>query len=273
MLELPESYHLARQAKKLLTGREIKQVQVLQTPHKFAFFGKTPELIPSMLEGQTFEETTYHGGILEFQTADYMIYFSDGASLRFYEKKEDFPKKHQLAILFEDGTGLFMSVRMYAVLNVCEKGTCTDGYYISSSTKLNPMDEGFSFEHFMSLVPPDSKLTLKGLLATEQRIPGLGNGVLQDILWDAGFDPRFHVRDLSDSDFHTIYDSVCRILRKMCEDGGRDTESDLLGRSGGYIGQLSKKTLQEPCMKCGGPLEKAAYMGGTIYFCSHCQKR
>lgn|GEM_PF-2077218 len=32
----------------------------------------------------------------------------------------------------------------------------------------------------------------KAFLATEQRIPGLGNGVLQDILWTARIHPKLH---------------------------------------------------------------------------------
>ena len=56
----------------------------------------------------------------------------------------------------------------------------------------------YTFEYFWSLYPGNhKKLTAKAFLATEQRIPGLGNGVLQDILWDAGIDPRFDMRSLS----------------------------------------------------------------------------
>jgi len=59
----------------------------------------------------------------------------------------------------------------------------------------------------------------------------------------------------------------------MCKEGGRDTENDLFGNKGGYVSQLSKNSLYEPCMKCGYEIQKAAYMGGTIYFCEKCQKR
>ena len=39
------------------------------------------------------------------------------------------------------------------------------------------------------------------------------------------------------------------------------------------VSQLSKKSLDEPCMKCGTVIRRAGYMGGTVYFCEHCQKR
>ena len=50
-------------------------------------------------------------------------------------------------------------------------------------------------------------------------------------------------------------------------------EKDLFGNKGGYITQLSKNSLHEPCMKCGHEIHKANYMGGTVYFCEHCQRR
>lgn len=116
-------------------------------------------------------------------------------------------------------------------------------------------------------------MSAKEFLATKQRIPGLGNGVLQDILWDAGIDPRFDMREAAEADFEALYVSVRKMLRKMCECGGRDTEKDLFGNKGGYITQLSKNSLYEPCMKCGYEISKANYMGGTVYFCEHCQKK
>ena len=96
---------------------------------------------------------------------------------------------------------------------------------------------------------------------------------MQDILWDAGIDPRFNMQNATEEDFKTLYSSVKKILGEMVAQGGRDTERDLFGQKGGYITQLSKNSLHEPCMKCGYEIHKASYMGGTVYFCEHCQKR
>ena len=143
-----------------------------------------------------------------------------------------------------------------------------------SMMKPNPLTEEFTYDYFRNLYQADAKkMSVKAFLATQQRIPGLGNGVLQDILWDAGFDPRFDMRKMLDDDFRTLYDSVKKILGEMTAKGGRDTERDLFGEKAGYITQLSKNSLYEPCMGCGCEIHKAAYMGGTVYFCEGCQKR
>lgn len=132
----------------------------------------------------------------------------------------------------------------------------------------------FTWDYFRSLYPADGKKrSAKEFLATRQCIPGLGNGVLQDILWDAGIDPRFDMREASEEDFRRLYTSIRTVLKEMCEQGGRDTEKDFFGNKGGYITQLSRNSLYEPCIKCGHEIHKANYMGGTVYFCEHCQKR
>ena len=134
--------------------------------------------------------------------------------------------------------------------------------------------DGFSYEYFRSLYPEaDAKMSVKTFLATEQRIPGIGNGVLQDILWHAGLDPRCDMRSVTDAEFHALYDALRKTLRAMCAAGGRNTERDFFGERGGYACVLSRETLGTLCPKCGGTIEKTAYMGGTVYFCSGCERR
>lgn len=41
-----------------------------------------------------------------------MIVFSDGVTPRYYENPKDYPKKHQLALMFDDDTALICTIRM-----------------------------------------------------------------------------------------------------------------------------------------------------------------
>lgn len=274
MLELPESYTISGQMKRTLTGKIISYIEVLHTPHGFAFFHGDIKSYGDLLEGQTVVDAVCHGGMIEMDTEDCMVVFADGAYPRYYEDKKKFPKKHQLAIYFDDETAVFVSIQMYGFIYVLPKGKCTEGYYISSVSKTDPLCDEFTFEYFRSLYPANhKKFTAKAFLATEQRIPGLGNGVLQDILWDAGIDPRFDMREASEEDFMALYTSIKKILKEMCEGGGRDTEKDLFGQKGKYTTQLSKNSLLEPCIRCGHEIHKASFLGGTVYYCENCQKK
>lgn len=274
MLELPESYTISKQIEQALSGKIISYIELMHTPHKFAFFHGEKDKFSDWLEGQRIVGAAYHGGMVEVDTEDYMIVFADGAYPKYYEDKKKFPKNHQLAIYFDDETAVFVSIQMYGFISIYPKGECTEEYYISSSSKPSPLENEFTFDYFKSLYSANGKkMSAKAFLATEQRIPGLGNGVLQDILWDAAIDPRFDMRDATQEDLRSLYTSVRKLLKEMCELGGRDTEKDLFGNKGRYITQLSKNSLNEPCMKCGYEIHKASYMGGTIYFCEHCQRR
>ena len=273
MLELPESYTIAKQINELLTGKIISHIEILKTPHKFAFFHGAVDKYEEYLEGQTITGAVFQGGMVQINTEDSMIVLNDGAYPRYYDDTKNFPKKHQFAIYFEDETGIFVSIQMYGGITVYPKGECTDEYYRSSSTKPNPLTDGFTFDYFKSLYPVGKKLSAKAFLATQQRIPGLGNGVLQDILWEAGIDPRYPMQDAPEEDFRALYDAANQILKAMADKGGRDTERDLFGQKGNYITQLSKNSLNEPCIRCGCEIHKTNYMGGTIYFCERCQRR
>jgi formamidopyrimidine-DNA glycosylase len=115
------------------------------------------------------------------------------------------------------------------------------------------------------------KLSAKAFLATEQRIPGLGNGVSQDILWHAKIHPKRKINTLSGEEFKQLFRSVQTILNKMTELGGRDTEKDLYGNNGGYLTKMSKNTSGSTCPDCDGLIIKETYLGGSIYYCRNCQ--
>lgn len=183
MLELPESYTISSQIEECLTGKIISNIEVLHTPHRFAFFHGDIKNYGDLLEGQIVMSATWHGGMVEMDTEDCMVVFADGAYPKYYDDIKKFPKKHQLAIYFDDETAVFVSIQMYGIIFIFPKGKCTESYYISSSSKIDPLCDEFTFEYFRSLYPVShKKLSAKAFLATEQRIPGLGNGVLQDIL-------------------------------------------------------------------------------------------
>ena len=116
------------------------------------------------------------------------------------------------------------------------------------------------------------KLPLKAVLATEQRIPGLGNGCLQNILWAAQLHPRRKLNTLSEAEINGLYESVKDTLKAMTAAGGRSTENDLLGQPGGYQVVLSAETKARPCPRCGTEILKEAFLGGSIYTCPECQQ-
>ena len=72
-------------------------------------------------------------------------------------------------------------------------------------------------------------------------------------------------------DMDALFCSVKSTLLEMKTRGGRDTEKDLFGLSGGYQTFLSGKTIKHHCRVCGGGLIREAFLGGNIYYCPVCQ--
>lgn len=272
MMELPESATLAAQMNEAVRGKRVRSVLVGTSPHKFFFTEDGGAEYEKRLAGKAFGEALPLGIYLEVAAGDMAFLAGEGLALRYCAPGGEMPGKHQLCIGFEDGSALYGSVSMYGGAWVYPAGSFENPYYLVAREKPSPLTGAFDEAYFAGIVAAAKPtLSAKALLATEQRIPGLGNGVLQDILLRAGIHPRAKLSSLSDEQLTGLYRSLKATLAEMTEKGGRDTERDLFGNPGGYRCLLSAKTWKEPCPLCGGKIEKANYLGGSIYWCEACQ--
>lgn len=275
MIEIPESYALSQQLNQTIKGKTISYVKANQSPHSFAWYYGNPDDYDNLLSGKTVGMSYPVAGMIEVEVEDCRMVFFDGPFIRFYDNLKKVPKKHQLYVEFDDGTALVCTIQMYGGLwafHESELSKIDNKYYLGAKEKPSPLTDQFDREYFRSLRTDDSgKLSAKAFLATGQRIPGLGNGVLQDILYLSGIHPKRKMSEVSDEEYDRLFDTLKDTLKKMAEQGGRDTEKDLFGNPGGYQTFLSKKTAWTPCVKCGYELRKDNYLGGTIYYCEHCQ--
>jgi formamidopyrimidine-DNA glycosylase len=274
MMELPEALTIAGQINKTISGKRISGITVSHTPHKLAWYYGDRQKYRELLVGKTIGGAEAHGGLVEIAAGNANILFGEGVGIRFHGPHEPRPARHQLLIEFGDHSALSASVQMYGGLGSFPAGELDNPYYRVAKDKPSPISRTFTKVYFDRIIsaPEVKKLSLKALLATEQRIPGLGNGVLQDILFKAGMHPKKKVRTLSEKDIKILFDSLKATLSAMAAQRGRDTESDLFGNPGGYKTVLCKNTVNKPCPACGTIIKKEAYMGGSIYYCENCQR-
>ncbi len=274
MMEIPEAAVIASQLNETVKGKKTLQAEAEHSPHKLTWYHGDPKAYPELLRGKTIAEAYPLGGTLEIRAEDAFIALSEGTNLTFVPPGMPLPQKHQLQLMFEDGSALFVSVQMYGGILCFRMDEVTNPYYLVAKSKPSPLLDVFDRAYFDAILASveDQKLSAKMLLATEQRIPGLGNGVLQDILYNAKIHPKRNTASLEAWEIDAMFASIKDTLREMVEKGGRDTERDLFGVQGGYTTKCSKLTVGKPCGICGGNIEKAAYMGGSIYFCPSCQK-
>ena len=254
MIEIPETYVLSKQIEETLVGKTIKAATANAHPHSFAWFSGDPAAYNAMLESKkvtgTNPGTGYTcGGNTEILCDDMLLVIS--TPIKYHESGKKLPKSHQLLLEFEDGSHMSCTVQMWGSM-FCAPRTDKEALGHFTNTHLpDPLTNAFDEAYFDALWN-DTKQTLsaKAFLATEQRIPGLGNGVLQDILFNAHIHPKRKLTSMDDKDKENLFRSVKSTLLEMKDCGGRDTEKDLFDNSGGYKTILSKNTLPYPCRRC-----------------------
>ncbi len=274
MIELPEAIVISRQLNETISGKKIKNVIAAQSPHKFAWYHGDPHKYHDLLVTKEIGIANAYGSWIEISAGDVMISFCEGASPRFHAENEKRPQKHQLLIEFKDLTAISASIQMYGGLFCYREGELKNECYLQAKEKPSPLSDQFNKAYFLKILslPGVNGLSAKALLATNQRIPGLGNGVLQDILFNAKIHPKRKVDTLTESDREILFNSIKSTLSEMVSSGGRDTEKDLFGNPGGYKTRVSKNTAGKYCPRCASIIKKEAYMGGSIYYCTGCQK-
>ena len=273
MLEIPESKVMSLQIEDVLAGKRIAKVLTATSPHKFAWYNGDPAEYNNLLFGKQVLSSRGHGMFVDICCDDNtFVIAGDGTNIRYYPSPEKCPEKFQLQIIFDDNSCIAFTVAMYGGIWAC-KEEFQNSYYQGSLHSISPLNDSFDESVFEKIFQSTTKdLSMKALLATEQRIPGLGNGVLQDILFNGGIHPKRKKSTLSDFEKRELFHSLKISLSSMTEQGGRDTEKDFFGQNGKYKTILSKNTVNQPCPNCGNNIVKEAYLGGAIYFCPICQK-
>ena len=214
MIEIPEGLALAEQLNKTVQGKRIARVEVLRSPHKFAWFQGDPLAYPDLLAGQTVGRRAVLAARWNSKPAARVWRSPKAPPGSIHADQADVPAKHQLLLEFEDGSALSLSVRMYGGILCFRLAEAENEYYLLAEKGLPPLSAGHSIgRYFEGLAAPvePAKLSLKAFLATEQRIPGLGNGCLQDILYNARLNPKRKLGQISAEDLRRLVPGSSRI--------------------------------------------------------------
>ncbi|MFN2251570.1 MAG: hypothetical protein ACK2UL_06590 [Anaerolineae bacterium] len=258
-----------------LPGKVVRAVELLTSPHKFAFASGDQADYERWAVGESVGRTTARGANTYTQVgpARSLVLGHGGARILLHETEDTVPRKHQLHLAFDDGTHLTVSIQGWGSVGLMTPEEIAGNEYLSKPG-VSPGGDEFTWEHFADLltqVGPGDKRSVKYFVISEPGVLGVGNGYTQDILFRAGLHPRHRVSDLTAAQGRALYDGVRSVLAEAIELGGRDTEHDLYDASGGYVPVLDRRAVGRPCPSCSTPIEKASYLGGAVYFCPACQ--
>jgi formamidopyrimidine-DNA glycosylase len=275
VFELPEFVTLARQINETVTGKIVRSGSLGNSPHKFVWYNRSHEEFAALTAGKTVGATRTRGKWL-FMPLDpgYLLLFGEcGGKLLYHAPPAILPQKYHLWLAFADGSALSALTQMWGAMELYEAGLETERQYVKGM-RPTPVEPGFTFAYFSALIAElltGEKRSVKALLTQEQLVPGLGNAIAQDIMFRAGLHPRHPIGDLSQAQQRALYNAIQATVNAVIAGGGRDDESDLFGRPGGYQRLMDSRAAGQPCPTCGAGVEKIQYLGGACYFCPRCQ--
>ncbi len=276
MFELPEYVVLAEQANTTLRGKVVHSGCLGNKPHKFVWYNRTHEEFARLTQGKTVGRARAQGRWLFIPLeAGYVLVFGEcGGRLLYHAPGSKRPDAYHMLIAFEDGAVLSAMTQMWGAMELFDKGQECERQYIKDM-RPTPTDPEFTFAYFSGLIEgllQGEKRSVKGLLTQEQLIPGLGNAIGQDIMFNARLHPRHPLADLDLDRQRVLYEAIVTTVQQVIEAGGRYDEYDLYNRPGGYVRLMDKNATGRPCPKCGTAVEKMQYLGGACYLCPNCQR-
>jgi len=275
MFELPEFITLARQANEMFEGKIIAEGHLGNSPHKFVWYNRKPEEFAALTAGKRVGRAVSKAKWLfvPLEPGYVLLLGECGGKVLYHVPVANLPDKYHLLLRFEDGSSLTAMTSMWGAMELYEAGKEQERQYIKDM-RATPADPGFTFAYFSALIHEvltGEQRSVKGLLTQDQLIPGLGNAIAQDILFRARLHPRRSLADLDPGQRRDLYAAILDTVREVTKKGGRNDETDLFGKPGGYVRIMDSHAAGKPCPECGRTVEKIQYLGGACYFCPKCQ--
>lgn len=264
MPELPEIASRAREMQKELTGKTIKEIEVLQPK----CLNVSARKFKSALEGAKLKGTTYHGKWLFTETSKgyLLINMGMGGEILLVDKKS-MPEKWRIAFHFKDRTTLALNFWWFGHTHYA---ATLDKHTMSA--KLGPNAIDVTLAEFREMLAK-RKGAIKSFLLNQERIAGIGNAYVHDILFFARLHPLRTIDTLSDDEIEALWNGIQKGLKPALKKRGAFYERDLHGKRGGFkmkdivVGYREGK----PCPACGDSVVKIKTGSTSSFICPKCQ--
>lgn len=277
MIELPEAITIARQMNQEVQGKRIAEGERGAPVHKFAFCNRPPAEYVEILRGKRVGAARDHGGLIlvDLEPGYVLTLGGGGERIILHPAGAKVPGKYQLLLRFADETSLSVTVQGWGSLQLLDQEALDShlSRWLGAGC-VSPLSREFTLGYFREMLGrlgPDDPTSAKLFLTSKPGVRGIGNGCLQDLLWHAKIHPRRRIAELTPGEQRALHAAIRTTLTSMTDQGGRDSELDLFGRPGRYQRILHSKSVGQPCPGCATPIERQAYLGGSVYFCPACQ--
>lgn len=274
MPELPEVETIRRTLNKLVKGKTIENVSVY-----WPRLIKQPEDVNQFcdaLKGETIHDVKRRGKFLIF-SLDTLSLVShlrmEGRYGLYPSEKQTEPHTH-VVFHFNDQTELrYRDVRKFGTMHLFQKGEEHLRLPLSQ-LGMEPFSDDFTAEWLLQKLKETSR-NIKTALLDQKIVAGLGNIYVDEALFRSSIHPERPAKDLSFDEASKLHLEIIRTLKEAVDKGGSTVRSYV--NSQGQIGMFQLELFvyarkNQPCKKCGRPIQKMKVGGRGTHFCPNCQK-
>ena len=275
MPELPEVETVRRQLEPLLVGRRFERVQI-NDPRLVRPF--EPVAVAAELEGERVAEVDRRGKYLIFRFESgrvLLVHLRMTGSFRHRRNGVGEDDPHRRAVVrLDDGSDVaYRDVRRFGTWLLVEPEELEP--YLADRLGEEPLVAGFTPARLARRLA-GRRAPIKAALLDQRTLAGLGNIYVDEALWGARLHPKRPAGELDANDVRRLHGAIRRVLETAIERRGSTLRdySTPRGRRGSM--QRAFKVYgrtNEPCDRCGTPIEKTRTGGRGTWYCPHCQPR
>ncbi len=275
MIELPEAVSISMDLNETIRGKRMIAAGTGEGAHKWVTYQPSREELTAWLVGKTVGEVSSKGRSIHIgmESGQALVIDEFGGKVLYSDPESEAPKKHHLLTVFDDESCLTISIQGWGFLSTLTEWKHSKWTRLRARA-LSPNGSDFTLENFFRAVetyPDKEKDSIKTFFTNGKSVAGIGNGYLQDILFQAEISPKRKVSEIRSDEVPHLYASVKQVIEQAIHACGRCCEKDIFGNPGGYVPLMDRKTQGQPCPRCGEPIQKISYLGGSCYICPTCQ--
>ncbi len=287
MPELPEVETIRRDLSKVLVGKEIIGVEVInkspikESVEKFkkSLLNKKVKDIERIGKLMMLDLSDGNFLLIHLKMTGQLIYrhghkiIEGGHNLPVF-KENDLPTKYTWVVWkFSDGGKLYFNdMRKFGYLKIVDKEAKEK---IIAKYGIEPLTKNFTLANFKKALDK-RKTSIKAVLLNQALIAGIGNIYADEICFAASIRPDRSVAKMSDAEIKKVFIASETILKKAIAHKGT-TFKDYVNAHGGK-GNFSDflkvyQRVGEKCLRCKkGIITSKKITGRSSHYCPVCQK-
>lgn len=271
MPELPEVETTVRGLARYLDGARLTRVETRRADLRRPF---PPDLV-QVLTGATVTALGRRAkyGLIHTDRGQTMV-FHLGMSGRWRIEPEELGKHDHLVLETESGHVLALcDPRRFGSVDLVEEARLAQ-WPAFAALGPEPLGDALSAAHLKSALKGRSA-AIKLMLLDQRIVAGLGNIYVCEALFRAGIDPRKAAGKVSGPALERLVPQIKAVIAEAIEAGGSTLRD--YAQVDGELGYFSKSfdvydRHDQPCTRCGAPVQRFAQGGRSTWHCAKCQK-